>query len=122
MNNLNSRELLLLNLKRNDIEYSVKAREALLNAEDALRKKDIMFARQLIEQFVFFENQKLCRTQDYQLQLVVLLLNDFFTRDDPARLALFFNIFEIGKNSRKAVLLKFILTAIAIDCGPVSIF
>lgn len=31
--------MILLNLKRNDIDYYVKAREALLNADEAIKRK-----------------------------------------------------------------------------------
>ena len=109
--------MILLNLKRNDLDYYTKAREALINADEALKRKDTGFARQLINDFVF-SSHLLNSTQE--LQLICILLNDFFNRDDASKLGLFFNIFEIGKNSRKFVLLKFIITAIAIGNGPVS--
>lgn len=44
----------------------------------------------------------------------MILLNEIFAVDDPSKPFLFFNIFEPGKNSRKYLLLKFILTAISI--------
>jgi hypothetical protein len=116
---MNPRELLLLTLRRNENDYNLRAREALANADEALRIQDVNFARILINEFVFdTKASRLTSTQE--LQLVVILLTDFFMRDDPARLALFFNIFEIGKNSRKSVLLKFIITAIGIQSKPVS--
>lgn len=115
-----SKDMILLNLKRNDLDYSTRAREALLNADEALKRKDGIFVRQLINDFVFPSQHMLNSTQE--LQLICILLNDFFTRDDPSKLAMFFHIFEIGKNSRKFILLKFILTAIAVKNGPVSKF
>lgn len=113
------KDMILINLKRNDLDYYVKAREALLNADEAIKRKDVVFARQLINDFVFSAHL-LNSTQE--LQLICILLNDFFTRDDPNKLGLFFNVFEIGKNSRKFVLLKFIITAIAIGNSPVKSF
>lgn len=111
------KDMILLNLKRNDLDYYVKAREALLNADEALKRKDNAFARQLIDNFVF-PSHSLNSSQE--LQLMCILLTDFFTRDDPTRLNLFFNVFEVGKNSRKFVLLKFIITAIAVGNVAVS--
>lgn len=110
------KEMILLNLKRNDLDYYLKAREALKNADEALKTKDFAFAKQLIE--IVFPSHSLNSTQE--LQLTCILLTDFFTRDDPTRLSLFFNVFEVGKNSRKFVLLKFIITAIAVGNAPVS--
>jgi hypothetical protein len=49
---------------------------------------------------------------------VICLLNDFFSVDDASKPLLFFNIFEPGKNARKYVLLKFVLTAIAVRSSP----
>lgn len=64
---------------------------------------------------MFLEKSKTGRISSFQeLQLVVILLNEIFAADDPSKPFLFFNIFEPGKNSRKYLLLKFILTAIAI--------
>ncbi|CAG9807970.1 unnamed protein product [Chironomus riparius] len=115
---MNPRELILINLKRQDLDYAVKVREALIHADDALRKKDIVFGRQIISEIIFMDNKtsRLNRTQE--LQLIVALLTDFFTRDDPTRLGLFFNIFEVGKNSRKFILIKFIIISIALQNGP----
>ncbi|KAG5675519.1 hypothetical protein PVAND_005415 [Polypedilum vanderplanki] len=108
---MNPRELLLLKLRRSELEFTVRVREALVNVEDALRIKDINFARLLINEFVFD-----CRlTSTQELQLVVILLTDFFMHDDQTRLSLFFNIFEIGKNSRRSVLLKLIISALGIQ-------
>lgn len=55
---------------------------------------------------------------------MVVLLSDFFVADhaDPSKIAFFFNIFELGKHSRKFVLLKFILTGVAIQSSAVSFF
>lgn len=113
--------------KMNDMDYTVKAREALLLVEDALRKKDLQLSKQLLSEFVFCEKPKgairLNSTQE--TQLVVILLSDFFTLEaDATRIPstqLFFNIFEPIKNSRKEfLLLKFILIAIAIQSPVVS--
>lgn len=67
---------------------------------------------------IVFPSHSLNSTQE--LQLTCILLSEFFTRDDPTRLALFFHVFghEVSKSSRKFVLLKFIITAIAIGNGP----
>lgn len=54
----------------------------------------------------------------HEVQIVVCLLRDCFAVDDPTKPILFFNIFEPGKIGRKNVLLKFILTAIAIRSSP----
>lgn len=109
------KDMMLLNLKRTDIDYSIKAREALMNADEALKRKDNAFARSLIE--VIFPSHF---NSSQELQLLTILLTDFFNRDDPSRLNLFFNVFEVGKNSRKFVLLKFIITAIAVGNAAVS--
>lgn len=111
--------------KMNDIDYTVKAREALLLVEDALRKKDLQLSKQLLSEFVFCEKSKPGRLNSTQeTQLVVILLSDFFTIEaDATRIPsaqLFFNIFEPGKNSRKFLLLKFILIAIAVQSPVVS--
>lgn len=63
---------------------------------------------------MFLESSKTGLISSFQeLQLVVILLNDIFAVDDASKPFLFFTIFEPGKNSRKYLLLKFILTAIA---------
>jgi Domain of unknown function (DUF4507) len=66
-----------------------------------------------LNEFVFLEKSKHLNSMQ-ELQLVVCLLKDFFSIDDATKPILFFNIFEPGKNARKFVLLKFVLTAIAI--------
>lgn len=122
---MNPRDNLLKSLRRPDLDYQVRVREALVHVEDALRKKEIAFAKQLLSEFVFYEKTKSGRLNTTQeTQLVVVLLSDFFSEfmDDPSKVIFFFNIFEPGKNSRKFLLLKFILTGIAIQSGPVSIF
>lgn len=116
---MNQRDLVLLNLKRNDLDYLIRAREALNCADECLKKKDITFAKQLINEFVFCDNIKSRISSTDELKLIVILLSEFYTRDDPSRLALFFHIFEIGKNSRKFVLLKFIIVAIYIESKTV---
>lgn len=42
-------------------------------------------------------------------------MTEFFAKDDASKFPFFFNLFEPGKNSRKFLLLKFILTGIAIQ-------
>lgn len=37
---MNQKDLLMLNLRRQDLDYQMKAREALIHVEDSLRKKD----------------------------------------------------------------------------------
>lgn len=137
---MNPRETLLISLRRPDLDYQIRAREALLHVEDALRKKEqpvrwkysriskihstlFQYAKQLLSEFVFFEKTKSGRlTTTQETQLVVVLLSEFFAEfmDDPNKRFFFFNIFEPGKNSRKFLLLKFILTGIAIQSAPVS--
>lgn len=71
-------------------------------------------------EFVFCEKTKSGRINTTQeTQLVVVLLTDFFAKDDPSKFPFFYNIFEPGKNSRKLLLLKLILTAIAIQSSAV---
>lgn len=117
---MNQRELILMNLKRHDLEYATKVREALMHAGDALRMKDVVFGRQIISEIVFMDNKASRLNSTQELQLIVVLLTEFFTRDDLTRLPLLFNIFEVGKNSRKFVLIKFIIISIALQNGPVS--
>lgn len=112
---MNPRELILINLKRHDLDYTTRVREALIHADDALRKKDVVFARQIISEIVFMDNKASRLNSTQELQFIVVLLTDFFIRDDPTKLALFFNIFEVGKNSRKFILIKFIIISIAIQ-------
>lgn len=50
---------------------------------------------------------------------MLVLLSEFFTNEDPAKILFFFQLFE-AKNSRKFLLLKFILTAIGIQSTVVS--
>lgn len=59
------------------------------------------------------KSTKINTTQE--IQLLVILLTDFFAKDDASKFPFFFNLFEPGKNSRKFLLLKFILTGIAIQ-------
>lgn len=115
---MNPRELILINLKRH-LDYPTKVREALIHAGDALRKKDVVFGRQIISEIVFMDNKASRLNNTQELQLIVVLLTDFFIKDDLTRLPLLFNIFEVGKNSRKFVLIKFIIIAIALQNGPV---
>lgn len=73
-----------------------------------------------MNEFVFCEKTKAGRINTTQeALLVVVLLSDYFIKDDPSKIPLFFSIFEHGKNSRKFLLLKFILTGIAIQSSPV---
>lgn len=72
---------------------------------------------------MFCEKTKSGRINSTQeTQLMVVLLSDFFVADhaDPSKIAFFFNIFELGKHSRKFVLLKFILLGVAIQSSAVS--
>lgn len=104
-------------LSSTKVDYAARIREALVRADDALRKKDIVFARQIINEMIFQENTaRLNSTQE--LTLITILLGEFFVRDDPTNLPLFFNIFEVGKNSRKFILIKFIMLSIGIQSGP----
>lgn len=38
---MNPRDILLKNLRRQDLDYQMRAREALIHVEDVLRKKDL---------------------------------------------------------------------------------
>lgn len=111
-------------LRRPNIDYTVKVKEALLHVEDALRKKDLSLSKQLLCEFVFCEKSKCRLNSSQETQLVVILLSDFFTIEaDATRIPstqLFFNIFEPGKNSRKFLLLKFVLISIAVQSPVVS--
>lgn len=48
----------------------------------------------------------------------MVLLSEFFAQATNEKIFFFYNIFEPGKNSRKFLLLKFILTGIAIQSAP----
>ena len=75
-----------------------------------------------MNEFVFCEKTKNGRINTTQeTLLVVVLLSDHFIKDDPSKIPFFFQVFELGKNSRKFLLLKFILTGIAIQSRPVSL-
>lgn len=120
---MNPRDQMLMILRRQELDYQMQAREALIRVEEALRNKDINSAKILTSEFVFCEKTKLGRLNSIQeAQLTVLLLSEFFAKDDPNKIPFFFNIFEPGKNSRKFLLLKFILTAIAIERSAVRNF
>lgn len=73
---MNPRELLMINLRRQDLDYQTRAREALIHAEEALRKKDVQFAKQLTNEFVFCEKSKPSGrfNNTTEIQLVVILL------------------------------------------------
>lgn len=118
---MNPRDLLLLSLRRQDLDYQVRAREALAQAEESLKTNEIQFAKLLIAEFIFNERaksgQRLNSTQEIALVLVII---EMFTKDDPSKLTLFYNLFEPGKSSRKYALLKLIITAIAADSPAVS--
>lgn len=120
---MNSRDHAIISLRRQDMDYQKQAREALLHVEDVLKSnncKDIHTAKQLLSEFVFLEKTKAGRVSSTQeAQLTVILLSEFFSKDDPNKIPFFFNIFEPGKSSRKLLLLKFILTAIAIQSSAV---
>ena len=120
---MNSRDHMIMALRRQEMDYQKQAREALLLVDEALRSKDVQSAKQLLSEFVFCEKAKSGRINSTQeAQLIVTLLSDFFAKDDPHKIPLFFNIFEPGKSSRKLLLLKFILTAIAVKSSAVNIF
>lgn len=42
---MNQRDILLMSLRRQDLDYQMRAREALVHVEDALRKKDLQVRR-----------------------------------------------------------------------------
>lgn len=111
----------MVSLRRQDMDYQKQAREALLHVEDVLRNncKD-QTTKQIMSEFVFCEKTKSGRLSSTQeAQLTVVLLSDFFSKDDPNKIPFFFSVFEPGKGSRKSLLLKFILTAIAIQSSAV---
>lgn len=118
---MNPRDNVILNLRRQDMDYQKQIREALLNVE-ALIGKDCMSAGKLLNEFVFCEKNKPARSinSTQEAQLTVVLLSDYFVKDDPNKIPFFFKIFDPAKPSRKSLLLKFILTAIAINSSAVS--
>lgn len=86
--------------------------------------KHFQYTKQLLTEFVFCEKGKPGRLNPTQeIQLVVLLLSDFFVKDDEefSKFPFFIMLFEPGKKARQSLLLKFILTAIAIQSPAVSI-
>jgi hypothetical protein len=69
-----------------------------------------------MNEFVFCEKTKSGRINTAQeALLIVVLQSDYFIKDDPSKIPLFFQIFELSKNSRKFLLLKFILIGIAVQ-------
>jgi len=114
-----------MSLKRPELEYMVRAKEALIHAQEAHIRNEVAYSRQLINDFIFSDkNNQIRLTATQEIELVLIII-DLFRIDDAGRLPFFFTIFCDIKNkssmsSRKNVLLKLILTAIALPSPSVS--
>jgi Domain of unknown function (DUF4507) len=117
---MNQKDLLFISLRRPDLDYQMKAREALIHAEDGIKKKDHLFTKQLLSEFIFLEKNKKFLNSTQEIQLVVLLLSEVFVKDDAYKFPFFMILFEPGKKQRQTLLLKLILTAIATQSGTVG--